>query len=1135
MANLVGKVLGKYRIEAYLGGGGMADVYRARQTNLERDVALKFMHPHLAQEADFLARFEREAKNIAALRHPNIVQVYDFDVDADSSLPYIVMELIEGPTLKQQLDALARRGETLPLPEALRITREVGQALAYAHQRHMVHRDVKPGNTMIDTGGRTILTDFGLSKIISPGAQSATGGFVGTPAYMAPEVGQGQAGDQRADLYALGVMLYEMTTGALPYQGDTAVAVMLMHITTPVPSPRKLKPDLPDWLESVILTSLAKEPEQRFQSVDEMLARLALYQAAAPAAGSPFATAVKAEAAASAPTGLPATRFGGQTAAAAQRGATLEIPPPPEPTLLPATLEFVGREAELAHYAAQLEQKHVAIICGFPGLGKTALAAALAVRVSEPARAFWHTFHEGEGVNVLLWKLAAFLAWHGQSDLWRMVQAGNSQPGQSAPMEVLFDYVFQALRGAGYLLCFDDYHFIEGDPLLQQFVGRLQRALQAGEMTLILASRQTPGFADETDCQPLTGLSPLDTQELLARRGLRLAGDQVEALHARTEGNAQFLTLSVENLRRSANPARLIHRLSESDSVERFLMKEVDDGLSDDEREVMGAVAVLLGYPGTRDAISVLLEGRGVRRTLNDLQSRHLVGVTEGDAGKQFGQHAMVREFYYDQLDKRVRQAMHRRAADYYAADEPDPLKAARHFQCAGEPAKAIQCAYDNVWTIINRGQARPLQQMLEQFAERDLDKVQWALVNLARGQVARFFEDLAAGRQSYAVAHAIFAAMPNSKNSRLLRARACLGLGELLRIQRPVEALEWLRRGMDELQGADLADEAALRIRLGSTLDYLGQRDEAQAELQRGLMLLAPEPGRLRLDALMNLGNSYCQQGKSKEGINHYQQALEMARSLDDRWRMAGILYNLGMELDLAGRFEDALQHYQQALELAEQLGNLQQQIWVLAGQGRTRVKMGDLAAAEGQFTRSIALARSKGWQGNLVYLLLDLIDAHVIQSKAAEAEPLLVEAMELAQATGVREPVPFLYANWALARLALNDRPKALEYAELAVKSAHEVQHEFGEGFTLRVLGQTQAALGQSEAAGEAFAQSLALLAGRDPLEAARTKVAYGRCLQAQGDMARGAVLLEEARSAFAQLGAQYDQRQLGEAPMS
>ncbi|HLF28522.1 MAG TPA: protein kinase [Anaerolineae bacterium] len=272
MQGLIGTTIGRYRVTEHLGRGGMAEVYKAYQPSLDRYVAIKLMHAFLADDKDFLTRFEREAKVVATLRHPNIVQVHDFDVD--NGQYYMVMEYIDGVTLKTMLEQLHARGEWLTLSDATNIILSVGSALRYAHERNMVHRDVKPANVMITRDGHVILTDFGIAKIMSATNLTVSGAMVGTPSYMSPEQGMGEPGDERSDIYSIGVMLYQLAVGRLPYDADTPLAVVLKHINEPLPIPRALKPDLPEEVERIILKALAKNPDDRYPTVGEMTAEL---------------------------------------------------------------------------------------------------------------------------------------------------------------------------------------------------------------------------------------------------------------------------------------------------------------------------------------------------------------------------------------------------------------------------------------------------------------------------------------------------------------------------------------------------------------------------------------------------------------------------------------------------------------------------------------------------------------------------------------------------------------------------------------------------------------------------------------------------------------------------------------------
>ncbi len=263
-----------YELIRRLGRGGMAEVYRAYNANLDRYEAIKVLHTFLADAPEFKIRFEKEARNIARLKHPHIVQVYDFDYDTAGGSYYMVMELIEGETLKDRMQALTKKGETMPLSEALRFTREAASALSYAHKQNMIHRDVKPANLMLDEDNRLVLTDFGIAKIVTGSQFTATGGMVGTPVYMAPEQGMGEAGDERSDLYSLGVILYELVTGDIPFHAETPLALILKHVNQPIPSACEANPKLPFFIDDVIAKLLAKNAGERYQTADELIATL---------------------------------------------------------------------------------------------------------------------------------------------------------------------------------------------------------------------------------------------------------------------------------------------------------------------------------------------------------------------------------------------------------------------------------------------------------------------------------------------------------------------------------------------------------------------------------------------------------------------------------------------------------------------------------------------------------------------------------------------------------------------------------------------------------------------------------------------------------------------------------------------
>jgi serine/threonine protein kinase len=251
-----------------LGSGGMARVYRGYHPQLDRFVAIKVLRSDLVDDESFLARFRREAQAVAALRHPNIIQVHDFDVEDD--IYFMVMELLDGDTLHTRLNDYRVRDEPMPWGEMVRILLDVLDGLAYAHQERMVHRDIKPANILLTRRGQAVLADFGIAQIVGGTRHTVSGALLGTLNYMAPEQGLEGISDVRSDLYSLGIVFYEMLTRRPPFDADTPLAILLKHVNDPLPLPRDLNPAIPASLERIVLKALTKDRNGRFQSAAEM-------------------------------------------------------------------------------------------------------------------------------------------------------------------------------------------------------------------------------------------------------------------------------------------------------------------------------------------------------------------------------------------------------------------------------------------------------------------------------------------------------------------------------------------------------------------------------------------------------------------------------------------------------------------------------------------------------------------------------------------------------------------------------------------------------------------------------------------------------------------------------------------------
>jgi len=254
----------RYEVEGRIGAGGMAEVWRGHDRVLNRTVAIKTLLPQFARDASFVDRFRREAQAAARLNHAGIVSVYDSGTDGDA--PYIVMEFIEGRTLADYLSS----GKTIPPMEAAQIAKDIAAALAVAHAQGVIHRDIKPANVMVTRDGKVLVMDFGIARLISgPETAPQTSAVLGTASYLSPEQAQGQPVDARTDIYALGVVLYEMLTGRPPFTGDSPMAIAYKQVNATPPAPSSANPDVPPALDAVVMRALSKNPANRYQTGTE--------------------------------------------------------------------------------------------------------------------------------------------------------------------------------------------------------------------------------------------------------------------------------------------------------------------------------------------------------------------------------------------------------------------------------------------------------------------------------------------------------------------------------------------------------------------------------------------------------------------------------------------------------------------------------------------------------------------------------------------------------------------------------------------------------------------------------------------------------------------------------------------------
>ncbi len=349
---------GRYTVVRKLGAGGMANVYLAEDQELGRRVAIKILNERHANDDQFVERFRREAKNAAALSHPNIVSIYDRG-EAEGTY-YIAMEFLDGRSLKE---LIVGRGPA-PVTVSVEYARQILQALRFAHRHGIVHRDIKPHNVLVDSEGRVKVTDFGIARA-GTSQMTETGSIVGTAQYLSPEQARGGEVDQRSDLYSLGIVLYELLTGKTPFDGDTPVEIAMKHLSNAPKPPSKLRPDIPAELDMVVLRALAKNPDDRYQSADEMEADLERVARGARVSAATVDTATQV-------LRRPAAAAAATTATSATAATMVAAPPAPAANAVPPVVaeeeeyeERGGQDRPLWPWLVAVGFVIAAIIAGF--------------------------------------------------------------------------------------------------------------------------------------------------------------------------------------------------------------------------------------------------------------------------------------------------------------------------------------------------------------------------------------------------------------------------------------------------------------------------------------------------------------------------------------------------------------------------------------------------------------------------------------------------------------------------------------------------------------------------------------------------------------------------------------------------
>ncbi len=797
----------------------------------------------------------------------------------------------------------------------------------------------------------------------------------------------------------------------------------------------------------------------------------------------------------------------------------LLAPPQPPDTFRPEY--FVGRASEIEHYRRQLERDGFTVISGFPGIGKSALAAELTRQVARKDRVLWHRCRPNDDSESLIWAVAQFLAWHGQDRLWHNLTHAAEKHSDPLPLSVRIDYVRQYLLNRGYLVCLDDLHVLRDDTGAMRLVEDLIEVARGKQVQVILITRRLPAFLAGGRIWPLGGLQTEDVRRFVEQKGLDLTEWELGLLQRHTEGNPELIGMAIELLQRMPNAVARLEDVSESTAIQEFIAREVDRGLSENERATMMAMAVLQGEAGSREAVENIAAGNSGRE-LVDLAQRYLVDE-EGIAGRRvYRLRGILQTFYLALPSLDERSVLHLRAAEFYAQNESerDWFRAAAHYLEAKAPVRAAQILRDHVDESVNRGQAGAALRLLDRLVKASLDPLLITDLIITRAEVHVRRGDSEAARSDYD--HALWRLADGNADDdiRGRRARVYRGLGYLLLHSDPAQALAHIQRGLAEIEGSESPERAALLIRQGHIQVQMGEFDAALHSLQQGVALLPPTPSQLRGIAFLNLGNVYGFRGDRRQAEECYQRAVAIIKDIDDDWRMMDFHLNLGIEADLSGRWSEADVYYKKALAMAQDWGGVKVQAAAELALGNLRLKQGRAKQAEQHYGRSLGLARQHALKDHCVDALLGMATLHLQAAAPGPAQICLIEATQIATVIGSRGHWPELERLWAGYYLATAQSEQAYEHAVRAVATAQELDIAPEVGMGLRVLAQILQIQRQHQAALDYLAESHALLQAWNPYEAALTEAAWARSLQALGQEEEARSRLASARRVFRRL---------------
>lgn len=1174
---MIGQQLGNYNITARLGKGAMAEVFLAEHVANGQTVAVKVMHPHLSDGDDFIQRFAREARILTTVSHPHILKVFDYHVaDTPTDISYIVMEFINGRSLDERLSQLYedKKSAALPQDDALHIINDVGQALVYAHSNGLLHRDIKPSNVMETHDGRIILTDFGLAKSTADSRLTATGMMMGTPAYMPPEHALGMPGDHRADIYSLGVMLFELIVGQLPFKSDTVIGLIMQHVSMPPPLPSQLKANIPVWLDDAILKSLAKRPEERYNSIAEMLSDLGLTQHTRTMIGPAFSDTL-----------LEHDTVVGQSQHEVMEQLRNEIrrqlegegsfistlspklaPPFQAPPLSPHYIDRQITEQIKALLLQDLPSTPIVGLHGLAAVGKSVLSTQLAHELQDsfPDGVLWAKL-DNQSLEAQLISIAAAF---GQAE------AINKIPEVAAKE----DFVRQLLLDKQVLYIIDQ---VESSH-------QIRSLLPNGSKNVTLITTRNRKLLQDTGAVAIP-VHPFTLEQTLLYLRRMLGNARVEAelgeahrLHEFTGGLPLALSIVAGYLQESdeltiaeyneilRDEQTRLENLADWEDETRDVAASFElsyQSLPADVQNILLALSVFDGPDFDSQAIAAVtkLPAARVKIALGRLQTLSLVNLIEAQRQTLVGAQTInaARYSINSLLKLFARQKLgdqeplfRQQAAEYFVSLAEQYAQTQNYNQLDFEWQNivgALEWAYENKqYALLTRGilpltqnylgimgfmearghwpEARELLSQAAEGLDQLTDSLQKATILVNLGGFAVKQSDYTAAQPWLNKAIAELDKMPQTDEVRKMLAYACDFMSQRLLTTNREQALDWVWRGWRILQKGDpqvmQPQLGYLYMQIANIQARMGQFEDAIRSAQLGLSALPLEPSAARISGFTTLGMIHYLQGDNEASSDYLNQALLIARELGDAHKLATIWLNIGANEKSRGRLQSAAKNYGRAINLYQHMGNAYFETGTRINIGQIHAILGEDAAAREQFDRAIALSNLHNLLDLKAMAQSNLADLEIVNGRYLAAAPLLAEALTAAEEIKAAHLIPTLHRAKAQVALGQQQADQALLYIDEALQGVQETKDQEEEGISWRVKGEILVQLQQNESATAAFEHSLDLLADQNPYQLALSQLAWAT---SQPHHPRAHELRELAKAGFTEIGAVRELNQL------